>query len=370
MSTTRADVLVVGAGPAGIAAAIAASLKGFRVTVADPRKPPIDKACGEGLLPEAVSALRALGIDLHPGLAFPLSGIRFVDDQFSATGALPRGAAFGMRRTSLHHLLLDRAAQVGVSFLWGSRVSGLHPEGAMVSGRRFFSKWVIGADGQNSSVRKWAGLDSRRAIHARFGFRRHFAAEPWTDAVEVYWAERCQMFVTPTAHNEVCVAFLSRDSRLRLDSALTFFPAVAQKLLSAEATSAELGSVTALSEARAVHSERVFLVGDASFTVDAIAGQGMGLGFQQAIALADALERNDSMQYASAHRRITLMPARVTKLLLEMSKRTWLRRKALRLFSGNPGLFARVVSIHTGETLSGELNMREVFGLGWQVLRA
>jgi 2-polyprenyl-6-methoxyphenol hydroxylase-like FAD-dependent oxidoreductase len=178
------------------------------------------------------------------------------------------------------------------------------------------------------------------------------------------------MFVTPTARNEVCVAFLSSDSRLRLDSALAFFPAVAQKLLGAKTTSAELGSMTAISGAREVCSGQVCLVGDSSFTVDGIAGQGMGLGFQQALALADALERNDVVQYASAHRRITMMPARVTKLLLEMSKRTWLRRKALRLFSGNPGLFARVVSIHTGETISSELKMREVFGLGWQVLRA
>lgn len=370
MSTSRADVLVVGAGPAGIAAAIAASLKGFRVTVADPRKPPIDKPCGEGLLPEAVFALRELGIDLHSGLAFPLSSIRFADDQFSATGALPRGGAFGMRRTSLHQLLLDRATEVGVSFLWGTRVSGLRQEGAIVGGKNFVSKWVIGADGHNSSVRKWAGLDSRRAIHSRFGFRRHFAVEPWTDAVEVHWAERCQMFVTPTARNEVCVAFLSSDSRLRLDSALTFFPQVAKKLLGAKTTSTELGSVTAISGARAVCSGQVYLAGDSSFTVDGIAGQGMGLGFQQALALAEALERNDATQYASAHRRITMTPARVTKLLLEMNKRTWLRRKALRLFSGNPRIFARIVSIHTGEAISSELNMREVFGLGWQVLRA
>ena len=48
------DVLVVGGGPAGLASAIAAAQKGFRVTVVDSRKPPINKPCGEGLLPEAV----------------------------------------------------------------------------------------------------------------------------------------------------------------------------------------------------------------------------------------------------------------------------------------------------------------------------
>jgi menaquinone-9 beta-reductase len=370
LATTRADVLVVGAGPAGIAAAIAASLKGFEVVVADPRKPPIDKPCGEGLFREGVFALRALGIHLNPGLAFPLAGFRFADEQFSATAVLTRGTAFGIRRTTLHQVLVDRATEVGVSFLWGERVSGLCKEGAIVSGKNFSAKWIVGADGQSSSVRKWAHLDSKRALRTRFGFRRHFAVEPWTDGVEIHWAERCQMFVTPTSRNEVCVALLSSDSRLRTDSALALFPQVAQKLRGAEPTSAELGSVTALSRARAVHSERVFLAGDASFTVDGIAGQGVGLGFEQALRLAEALERNDPAHYASAHRRITTMPARFTRLLLQMNDRTWLRRKALRLFSAKPGLFARVVSVHMGETSSDELKMREIFGFGWQFLRA
>src|SRR6267378_2491580 len=43
------EILVIGGGPAGLAAAIAARKKGFEVTVADGAKPPIDKACGEGL---------------------------------------------------------------------------------------------------------------------------------------------------------------------------------------------------------------------------------------------------------------------------------------------------------------------------------
>src|SRR5713101_7966285 len=55
-------VLVIGGGPAGLAAAIAARMKGFDVAVADGVKPPIDKACGEGLLPGTIAALRELGV--------------------------------------------------------------------------------------------------------------------------------------------------------------------------------------------------------------------------------------------------------------------------------------------------------------------
>jgi 2-polyprenyl-6-methoxyphenol hydroxylase-like FAD-dependent oxidoreductase len=70
----KSDVLVVGAGPAGLATAIAAAAKGLRVTVADARRPPINKPCGEGLLPEAVEALRGIGIELNSSLGCPLKG--------------------------------------------------------------------------------------------------------------------------------------------------------------------------------------------------------------------------------------------------------------------------------------------------------
>ena len=56
------DVFVIGGGPAGLAAAIAARQLGFRVVVADGAKPPIDKACGEALMPDALKALERLGV--------------------------------------------------------------------------------------------------------------------------------------------------------------------------------------------------------------------------------------------------------------------------------------------------------------------
>src|SRR6266446_3470924 len=72
-------VLVIGGGPAGLAVAIAARMKGFDVTVADGAKPPIDKACGEGLMPSTMAAVRELGVTLCPGDGQVFRGIRFVD---------------------------------------------------------------------------------------------------------------------------------------------------------------------------------------------------------------------------------------------------------------------------------------------------
>ena len=82
-------VLVIGGGPAGLAAAIAARRRGFSVTVADGAKPPIDKACGEGHLPGTLAALRELGINIEAGDGQIFRHIRFIDGRTAATAEFP-----------------------------------------------------------------------------------------------------------------------------------------------------------------------------------------------------------------------------------------------------------------------------------------
>src|SRR6185295_20246868 len=71
------DVFVIGGGPAGLAAALAARRRGFDVTLADSAVPPIDKACGEGIMPDGLAAARALGVDLEAAPGHMFRGVRF-----------------------------------------------------------------------------------------------------------------------------------------------------------------------------------------------------------------------------------------------------------------------------------------------------
>jgi 2-polyprenyl-6-methoxyphenol hydroxylase-like FAD-dependent oxidoreductase len=364
------DVVIIGGGPAGIATAIAARLKGFCVTVIDARKPPIDKPCGEGVLPEAVDALRHLGVELDSKLLFRFSGFQFSDESSSACAQIPAGKAFGIRRTVFHRLLVDRALDLGVNFLWGTRLARLDSRGAETSVGFIASRWLVGADGSSSNVRRFAGLEPRRAAHFRFGFRRHFEIAPWTDQVEVHWGEKCQLVLTPTGPREICISLFASDSRLRLGRALDAFPAVGRRVATAQPASTEAGTATMLSKAHAATRGNVALVGDASCTVDGIAGQGLSLAFQQAIELAEALSRGDLGHYAAAHARIARIPERTTRLLLAMNASSVLRRKALRLFAANPAIFARMISIHTGASSPDALNTSEMLGLGWRVMWA
>ena len=369
----KLDVLVVGGGPAGLATAIAAAAKGLRVVVTDARRPPINKPCGEGLLPEAVEALRGLGVELNSSLGFPLEGFLFSDRKHSACAPIVNGRAFGLRRTLLHELLVRRAAAAGVEFRWGARVSDFAPDGARIGGEFFESDWLVGADGLNSAVRKWARLGNPRAGRTRFGFRRHFAIAPWSKFVEVYWGGRFQMVITPThapAHGDVCVSFFSRDPKLRIDDGLAEFPEIAERLKGAVSTSAEQGTLVGLRSARRVTAGRVALVGDASCSVDGIAGHGLSLGLQAALELGEALSRGDLRLYERAHRRIASLPMRMTRLLLLMDASNWIRQKTLRLFENRPDLFAKIISIHTSKPQDRAFDVREVVDLSWRVLWA
>ncbi|HXZ13224.1 MAG TPA: NAD(P)/FAD-dependent oxidoreductase [Candidatus Sulfotelmatobacter sp.] len=364
----RADVLVIGAGPAGIATAIAARLKGLRVTVADARRPPIDKPCGEGLLPEAVRSLRQLGIDLNQCSAFPLGGICFTDESSTASAVIPKRTAFGIRRTALHQLLIERALELGVSFHWGAQVTQHDPGCVRINGNLANYDWLVGADGLHSRVREWAGLNPRRKNHSRFGFRRHFELEPWTDIVQVYWGRRFELVVTPVSPAEVCVSFFTSDPTLRIDAGLAQFPSLAARFKHARALNSERGTVTSLLRPRAVCRGRLALVGDASCAVDGIAGQGMSLALQQALALAGALAGGNLNQYQAAHREICRIPVRLTRLLLAMDRSAWIRRKVLSLFAAMPPLFAKAIALHTNEPGRELFAAKDFFHLGWSFL--
>jgi len=103
------DVFIAGGGPAGLATGIAIRQRGLRVVLVDPAQPPIDKACGEGLMPNTAASLKALGVMLCPGDAIPFRGIRFVNKELVAEGAFIDSCGLGIRRTSLHKALVERA---------------------------------------------------------------------------------------------------------------------------------------------------------------------------------------------------------------------------------------------------------------------
>jgi menaquinone-9 beta-reductase len=350
-----ADVFVVGGGPAGLAAGIAARAKGFSVIVADGGKPPISKTCGEGLLPDAVAALRELGVILGPADGCALQGIRF-DDLRSAVEARFRDVSgFGARREILHQRLVERAAECGVTLAWNTPVTGLSDQGVLTRGTEVRARWVIGADGFSSRVRRWAGLERAASKKGRFAFRRRYRAKAWSDFTEVFWQANAQAYVTPVSRDEICVALIAEKPDLRGDALLRRFPRLAARLTDAPFAGLERGAITRTCTLQRVSSGHVALVGDASGSVDAITGEGLALSFRQSLALADALSTGKLRQYERRHRQLARRPRFMANLLLFLSRRPEIRRRAFQAMNAAPNIFDCMLAYHVGETRPLEL---------------
>jgi flavin-dependent dehydrogenase len=361
----RTDVLVIGGGPAGLAAAIAAVQKGFDVTVADGAKPPIDKVCGEGLMPNTLAALRELGVEISARDGQVFRGIRFADKTTSVEANFSGANGLGVRRTVLHEKMAERARECGVHLLWNTPVTGLSEDGAILGGTEWKAKWIIGADGIRSRVRRWSGLDSNLLQNVRFAQRRHYRVKPWTDCMEIHWGREVQAYVTPVGNDETCVALISRDPRMRLEEAWREFPKLWSSLSNAELSGADRGAVTAMCKLDRVFEGNVALTGDASGSVDAITGEGLCLSFHQALALADALERGTLESYQRVHRKLAKRPNAMGWLLLLLDRYPVLRSRVLRGLARDPEVFARLIAVHLGEDSPSFLAVTSM-RLGWQ----
>jgi menaquinone-9 beta-reductase len=405
-SGPRPDLLVVGAGPAGLAVAILARQAGLGVRIVDKAPgPPIDKACGEGLMPDGVAALARMGVDLPALGGAPFAGIRYVDGETVAEGRFPGEPGLGVRRIRLHAALVERAAAVGVEVEWGVRVAGLERLGGgtgrrgrgarwavrLESGERLEPPVLVGADGLRSHLRGWAGLARRAASRsaaagtfagvavnepaadapapspaavpdrrpvpaapaadplARFGVRRHYRvpAAALPPVVEVWWGDGCEAYVTPVGPEEVGVAMLWSGRKAGFDALLAGFPALAARFVGRPVVSDDRGAGPLLQPVRRVVSGNLALVGDAGGYVDAITGEGLSLAFQHAEALVTSLAGDRALAtYATAHRRLGRVPNALTRLLLAVERRPALRHRAIRALAAEPALFSLLLAIH------------------------
>lgn len=364
------EVIVAGGGPAGLAAAIAARHAGLDVSVFDCARPPIDKACGEGIMPDGLEALARLGVSIPAEHSSAFRGIRFVDDAHSVAARFSSGAGLGVRRVILHNLLVQHATALGVELNWGARVTGASGEAITVDGQRIPFRWLVCADGQNSLLRRKSGLFPAPAVRMRYGFRRHYKLRPWTDFVEVHWAQCGQMYVTPIADDEVSVAFITRDLETRFDAALPRFSRLAARLDGAAIAGATIGAVTASRRMRRVYNGHVALIGEAAGSMDAITGEGLSMAFRQAIALAAAMRLNCMDQYQAAHNQITRTPRNMARLLITMDGRERFRHRVLGALQRQHEAFESMLDIHIGAKSPFEFGVGQALRLGWNLLHA
>lgn len=311
-------------------------MQGLSVCVFERKLGIIDKACGEGLMPHGMEQLNRLGIHLER--VHPFRGIRYIQGKspsIVAQGHFKRGVGYGVRRVELSRAMLKRAEALGVDWRYESaRDVTVLADGVSVNG--VDGRYLLAADGLNSSLSRQFGMRLKHQRTPRYGMRQHFSTPPWTDHVEVYWCEDGEAYVTPVDANTVGVAFLFNKPK-QFDTLLDGLPDLKNRL--GEPASELRGAGPFYQRThRRVHG-RLLLIGDAAGYVDPLTGEGLSVGFKTATLAVDSIARNRPADYerawGAAMRRYNLM----THGLLWLTQRRWIRRHLVRILRRLPWLF-------------------------------
>jgi flavin-dependent dehydrogenase len=335
VSNFDTDLLIVGGGPGGLATALHARRLGLSVIVAEPRDGPIDKACGEGLMPGGLAELTSLGVD---PAGMPFHGIAYCDDHRRAEARFRGGPGRGVRRTTLHAALAARAKEQDTEWI-RTRVTSVEQDAHGVTAAGVRAKWLVGADGLHSTVRRAAVIRATAGTPRRYGVRWHFKVPAWSEFVEVHWSRWGEAYVTPVEPDLVGVAILSRGQ-----PDLAWFPWLARQL-----ADAERGPARGCGPLRQVVSRRVagrvLLVGDAAGYEDALTGEGISLAVKQAGAVVKAIVEDAPESYEAAWQGITRNYRLLTRALVLASTPRPLRRAIVPAGRLLPSAFGFAVNI-------------------------
>lgn len=335
------DLVVVGGGPVGLGTALLAARAGLSVTVIEQRPDPVDKACGEGLMPGALRAFADLGVD-PPGQ--DICGIRYLDatGHRAAQARFRAGVGRGVRRTALHDALTAAVARAGIPRIT-ARVDGVSQYADRVAAAGVMGRYLAAADGLHSTVSRQYGLERPARVRPRFGLRRHYARTPWTDFVEVHWAAGAEAYVTPVADGLVGVAVLTDRRGRSLEDWLTEFPLLGERLADAPPVSATRGAGPLERNLARRVVGRVLLVGDAAGYVDALTGEGIAVGLASARRLVAAVRADRPHDYERAWRDTSRRCRVLTRGVLYAAQRRPLRAAVVPAAAAAPPVFGRLV---------------------------
>jgi geranylgeranyl reductase family protein len=372
MARVDADVVVVGAGPAGSATALRLARLGHAVTVVDRAHFPRSKPCGEYLNPAAVNALDRLDVlaaaSAH-GVA--LSGM-FIAEPRGATvwTPFPAGRGLLVPRDRLDHTLLRAAANAGANVIEGFRVDAVQPgPQPEITGRhdgnkvKVHARLIIGADGMRSVVaRRGGALTSAAHAHYTIGARFEDVgySMPRGDLhLGRGWYAGAALYGGGAA-NVVAAVPIEMFRRARGDSAGLFdeaceaIPTLKRLMRRARRVSPFVSAGPLGYVRRRAVDEGLLLVGDAAGTVDPMTGEGIAMalrGAELAAAAADrALRNGDRSRDTLAsydHERVRAFTDAwtVSRLLQWIVRRPWLAAPLARGMLRDPSMAGSLLGV-------------------------
>lgn len=294
-------IAIIGGGPIGLYLSIKLAENYDHIDLFEKNSWPVDKTCGQGIMPSGISILDKVGIDFkHKTGAYAFDSIKYLDGVLEVQGRLA-GTAFGVERKVLSKALFEKASKCsGINLHSDTLVDDIEilknqKINLMINKQRCVYDYVFICDGLNSRMRELLSFTVKSKKPLRTGARMHFNQKPWSNSVEVYWNEGVEAYVTPVDENKLEVAFLwfkdSIDKGSDLFARLIKkFPELANKLNHTQCSNDFRAYGPFDKYSRGINKGNVFFVGDAYCFLDGITGEGLSLGFKAASILSEHFE--------------------------------------------------------------------------------
>jgi geranylgeranyl reductase family protein len=324
----EADVLIVGAGPAGVAAAVPLAAAGRHVVVVDKAVFPRDKCCGDGLTTLALRELETLGFDPSTVADWQVVGDAVLRSPSGreVTVPLPSGPgtfAAVAPRLQLDAALVELAVSAGAKVLQGQGVDGTvtphadHVVVGMDDHEPVAARYLIAADGMWSPVRKALGLAEPGYLGEWHAFRQYARGVDGPAGEHLYvWFDADLLpgyawsFPLPDGRANIGFGVL-RDGTRRIQDMKDIWAGLLERphVRAALGPDAELeGRHTAwpipAGVDRATLAEgRTLFVGDAAMATDVMTGEGIGQALLTGRLAAEAIAAAGALDPAGAARR-------------------------------------------------------------------
>ncbi|MCP4537921.1 MAG: FAD-dependent monooxygenase [Chloroflexi bacterium] len=397
------DIIIVGAGIAGTASALALAPEGYRILLLDQATFPRHKPCGEGIMPQGVAILESLGI-LPKILAqggIQVRGVRFRSTEgIWAGGDFPSAgakAAYGvvMQRHLLDHLLVQQVktfpnVTVREGFkvmeaLWdGSTIQGIvgHPVGESKQKETFRASLTLGADGMLSVFHKRYGIQRNYLTRKRFGITGHLSGVAGMgEFIEVMMQTDGEIYAAPCDGDVTLVALLFEKKEMR-----RFGGNLAQGYVDYVKSARGFGERASKSElvppvlavgplgftVEPITLPGLMLIGDSAGFLDPITGEGMTMALKSVEAAVPVIKKALATgnfgteilaRYTEERARIIKDVFKLTQLMLDLSRLPWVANRAIRRLSEDQALYQKMLGVVTGTNRYEDIKLQDKLNL-------